>query len=371
MDGTSGLLAYSTSSYKLLIEAGGDYITIYGSWLLGKDNPFCEVIRERIRAQFAQEHAPDSLIAPDELERRFRHFLGMLTREQQQQFDASVELQRAKYQSEFVDRRLVRMRNARTWASPSLESTGFALVPHSSSVSMQDIGHMNPQQCQQYYKELTAVAKRLVSPQGAGQVHAFCGSHVIRRESNQGTGNADDPLVYVHNDFTDGYRGAVLSAFDSEADEDVAAAGFHPGLESVPAMKAAGLDSRTLGRSRVLVLNMWRGVVDVVKRMPLALCDVRSVRPGDLFQERLAPHSDELKTCGALFSPQHRWCYFPDATPQELIVFKTYDSAMNPFVPVLHTAFDDPLYPEGTAPSRVSCEARVLVVVAPDLESKL
>jgi hypothetical protein len=54
--------------------------------------------------------------------------------------------------------------------------------------------------------------------------------------------------------------------------------------------------------------------------------------------------------------------YFPQLTPDELLVFKTYDSALHPFTPALHAAFDDPTCPTGE-PARVSCEARVLVVI--------
>jgi hypothetical protein len=51
-------------------------------------------------------------------------------------------------------------------------------------------------------------------------------------------------------------------------------------------------------------------------------------------------------------------------TPTELLVFKTYDSALHPFTPTLHAAFDDPECP-ADEPKRVSCEARLLLVITP------
>ena len=43
----------------------------------------------------------------------------------------------------------------------------------------------------------------------------------------------------------------------------------------------------------------------------------------------------------------------------EVLVFKTYDSEMDPFIPTLHSAFDDPDCP-ADAPPRESIEARAI-----------
>jgi hypothetical protein len=60
-------------------------------------------------------------------------------------------------------------------------------------------------------------------------------------------------------------------------------------------------------------------------------------------------------------NPAHRWCYFKDMTPDEVLVFKTADSDKSRAHHVPHTAFSDPTCPAGTPP-RGSLEARVLTV---------
>ena len=59
-------------------------------------------------------------------------------------------------------------------------------------------------------------------------------------------------------------------------------------------------------------------------------------------------------------NPAHRWHYVPEFTSQELMVFKTYDSEMDPFVPTMHSAFE---LHEADAPARESCEARVICLM--------
>ena len=53
----------------------------------------------------------------------------------------------------------------------------------------------------------------------------------------------------------------------------------------------------------------------------------------------------------------------------EVLMILTYDSAMTPFVPTLHTSFSVPGMPED-APARRSCEARVLCLL-PNEAAKL
>jgi len=360
---TVAVLVYSARNYKQAIEAGSDYASIYRTWILGDRNPFCEAIRAHIRADLGRD---GSLLDEDEVEMRFWNVVKSLKSDQRQELEQSIELRRRVYLSTFMDLREVRVSNAREWPEVGLASTGFCVVGHRSAVI--DVLHkeMNEWQAQEYYKELKILAKQLIQPQGfAGRVHTFCNSHVIRAEA-EGKSNAEHPLCYVHNDFSGDYADAAITAFETQTEEDVDVSGFHPALESTSEMKEAGLSSDILKRSRIVVLNMWRPAA-TVQRMPLALCDMRSVHPEDLFLERLAPGADELKTCGALFNSVHNWGYFADVTPDELIVFTTYDSHKQPFTPVLHTAFEDPRFSaNGNTPPRVSCEVRVLCIVVED-----
>ena len=59
------------------------------------------------------------------------------------------------------------------------------------------------------------------------------------------------------------------------------------------------------------------------------------------------------------FNPQHRWYYAPLMQPDEVLVFKLFDSDRNRVQWTGHTAFDDPTAAQG-APPRESIEIRTI-----------
>lgn len=113
---------------------------------------------------------------------------------------------------------------------------------------------------------------------------------------------------------------------------------------------------------RHCIVNVWRSIKGPVLDTPLALCDARSVKAGDLVHAELryAHRSGEIYL--ATHSPAHRWWYFSAMDRHEALVFKQYDSQLggvSRFTP--HAAFDHPEMP-ADAPLRESIEARCLVV---------
>ena len=112
--------------------------------------------------------------------------------------------------------------------------------------------------------------------------------------------------------------------------------------------------------------NMWRPITPPPQDYPLAVCDARSIRPGDgitVVAETVTRTAGAFSfdTTGYLHNPDHRWCYFSQMTPEEVLVFITHDS--DPARPhqVAHTAFLDPKCPPGT-PTRGSGEMRAFAV---------
>ena len=100
--------------------------------------------------------------------------------------------------------------------------------------------------------------------------------------------------------------------------------------------------------------NMWRAITLPPQDYPLALCDARTIGPGDAVT--VVAHTEtrtngafSFDTRGYLANPAHRWCYFRDMTPDEVVVFKTHDSDPDRAHQVAHTAFLDPGCPSGTA----------------------
>jgi len=95
-----------------------------------------------------------------------------------------------------------------------------------------------------------------------------------------------------------------------------------------------------------------------VRSAPLALCDARTISADDLVTTELRLPHGVGESYSVLFSPGHRWFYFPEMSDEEAIVIKGFDSACDGrarFVP--HSAFDLPA-PEGVP--RASIEVHAL-----------
>ena len=96
------------------------------------------------------------------------------------------------------------------------------------------------------------------------------------------------------------------------------------------------------------------------------MCDARTIRPDHevpVVAVTAYRGGGELafETTGYLHDPDHRWCWFPDMTPDEVLVFKTHDSDPHRAHRVAHSAFTDPSCPPGT-PTRASVEIRALAL---------
>lgn len=121
---------------------------------------------------------------------------------------------------------------------------------------------------------------------------------------------------------------------------------------------------RTL--TRFVHYNIWRVLSPPPQDVPLAVCDARSVQAKDLILADAifdSPDQPEWSFEGLVIAhnPSHRWCWFPDMTRDEALVFKTHDSDTTRAHCVPHVAFDSPECPAGAAP-RVSIEMRALAL---------
>jgi hypothetical protein len=106
--------------------------------------------------------------------------------------------------------------------------------------------------------------------------------------------------------------------------------------------------------------NVWRAFSGAPQDVPLALCDAQSVVAADLLPADAifdAPDQAEwgFESWLIAHNPNHRWHWFSNMTRDEVIIFKTSDSAFGNAVP--HVAFDNPHAPSDCAP-RASIEMR-------------
>jgi hypothetical protein len=116
------------------------------------------------------------------------------------------------------------------------------------------------------------------------------------------------------------------------------------------------------GLARFAHLNVWRVISPPPQDVPLAVCDAGSISAHDLIAADAVfdtPGQPEWSFEGLVFAhnPAHRWHWFPDMSRDEVLVFKTHDSARERAHCVPHVAFDNPSC--GTdAPPRASIEMR-------------
>jgi hypothetical protein len=235
----------------------------------------------------------------------------------------------------------VTIRNARIAGPFTLDAHGFELGHYPSDVTDWE-GNYGPQSA--YAQQVGAIAQAmtgcdLVLPMG-GQV----------RCSGLTSATVQPPAAEAHVDFTTKTANMVAERMYRMARPD--GAGF----------------------SRFICFSLWRVLSPPPQDMPLALCEGGSVRDDegtantkvdvdviptgdDLFVE--IPGEEDM-VAATIFhhSPDHKWWYFPDMTPDEVIFIKFHDSDHTRAWRAPHTAFRDVSRPD--ANERRSMEYRAV-----------
>ena len=123
---------------------------------------------------------------------------------------------------------------------------------------------------------------------------------------------------------------------------------------------------------RAALINVWRPIRGPVQDVPLAVCDARSTSLEDFVETDIdhfaendlsrPSHSGQIYS--VRYNPGHRWYYAKDMQPNEVWVFKGYDSlaGVARFTP--HTGFNNHDCPPKFLP-RESIEVRTVVVYPP------
>jgi hypothetical protein len=238
--------------------------------------------------------------------------------------------------------RTVRITNARSLES-DLDHEGFTLVPHASSIVDFDLIQDDPGVDQSYIDEMTELLARVT---GASKVFMLG-----RGKKRYGEG-AKSKLAALSN--------AKPARYPHADNTDASATGL---VEMVGAFVD---DIDLTGYSRYALYNMWRAVSAPPQDFPLAVCDARTVAPLDevaVTAITVEKDTGEIThdTTGYLYNPAHRWYYYQDMTPEEVLVFKAHDTDPRRSIRVPHSAFTDPTCPVGV-PTRASVEMRGLAL---------
>ena len=213
----------------------------------------------------------------------------------------------------------------------TLEENGFEFVDHETAVEdFFDADELKSV----YYPEIERLVKDRT---GARRVLIF--DHTLRSgdEATRQEKLVREPVKSVHNDYT-----------EWSAPQRV--------RDLLPADEAEVLLER-----RFAIVQVWRPIRHPIQSDPLAICDARTLAPGDLIAaERRYP--DRVgETYRISYNPDHRWYYFPNMRRNEALVFKVFDSEKDGRARfTAHTAFDDPTSAPD-APRRESIEMRLLV----------
>jgi hypothetical protein len=185
-----------------------------------------------------------------------------------------------------------------------------------------------------YYPE----AERLVA-QHTGATRVVIFDHTIRRRhwgaEDRTSGLPRQPATRVHNDYTEWSAPQRIS--DLMGDEaDV-----------------------LIGR-RYEFINVWRPIRGPLRDAPLAMCDARSVSPGDMIASDLIYRDRKGEIYLMQHNPKQRWYYVPEMRADEVLLLKCYDSAHDGRAVLSpHGAFEDPTAPADVLP-RESIELRTI-----------
>ena len=225
----------------------------------------------------------------------------------------------------------------------NLNTHGFAYVHHRSEAATRaelrdqnlTLQSVHSDINERYQREVAAYLQQLT---GAREVIAQTSGLLVRSSNRAKKKSWAAPATFVHLDFT----------------EDSADKFLHWSLEET------ALSIKPY--RRYMVFQTWRVISGAPQDSTLAICDGRSAsgtdaivmdsvigprdKPGAFFESRLC-----------LANPAHRWYFLSDMQPDDLLIFKGFDSDIPHSMNAMHTAFDCPTGTDEVIP-RVSVEAR-------------
>ncbi|KAN0099275.1 putative CmcJ-like methyltransferase [Hyaloscypha variabilis] len=115
------------------------------------------------------------------------------------------------------------------------------------------------------------------------------------------------------------------------------------------------------------IINIWKPLRGPLYDWPLAMCDPATVDyDHDIMSADLLWPDEVVENCMVFHNPCHKWYYFSGQTPSELLIFRQMDSTMVENNGVPHTAFQNPLTPDGDSP-RESMEVQAVLFFDPEI----
>lgn len=182
----------------------------------------------------------------------------------------------------------------------SLDTTGFQpFFAPTSFDSELFLANNNETTIALYYKEVENILQQVT---GADKIIIF--DHTFRKHSPAcpETPLQREPVLRVHVDQT------PVSSYDRIR--------YH-------------VEDQYRNFKRFQIINVWRPIQNVVYDYPLALADFRTV---DVLEDLVAtelrypPWLRDRETFAVKWNPKHKWYYWSHMQPEEVFMFKCYDS---------------------------------------------
>jgi hypothetical protein len=228
-----------------------------------------------------------------------------------------------------------------------MEDTGFSFIKHASEVAeepalfeqnLKDYHHTSSGVSARYEAELCDFLKEMT---GAREMFAQLGGLLTRSSLRAEKKGWARPAYHVHLDFT-------AQAAQQLLDQTLAA----HGRELKP-------------YNRHVLYQTWRAVSPGPQDNTLAICDGSSVpfSDGVVVDSIIGPEEvpgNRFESRMSKYNPDHRWYYLSDMEPDDVLLFKGFDSATPEAMNAMHSSFDNPLGEAGTP--RRSIEARFIAI---------
>jgi hypothetical protein len=236
----------------------------------------------------------------------------------------------APHQGNFEEK-IVAMENGRNGTEQfSLDRQGFQLLKHASKT----VDYFDDSQIANVYNN--EIEKLVMESTGAARVEVFDNTRRASSEATRKQKQVREQAATIHNDYTDYSAPKRLR-------------------EILPA------EADSLLQRRYAIVNVWQSIAGMVENYPLTLCDVESMDVADLVAVKRQAKDRIGEIQFATFNPNHRWVYFPKMKMDEVLMFKTFDSAKDGRARfTIHSSFEDPTAPKD-APVRESIETRCFV----------
>ena len=226
---------------------------------------------------------------------------------------------------------------------------GFVLLEHASQVVDWDVDTLAPDSplSKVYFPEIESLVRRQLFPRR--HLDVWQGPPIRR-----GPGTANPT-----------YAGGVHQDFGLTPDD------FQETMEAFTSPEIGRFWRDRFDRDDVagmIAIDFWRpvGMSGPLRHMPLCVSDASTIRVEDVVPLGLvdfAPSGLPTNQSGLRYHPDQRWYYYPDMTPNEVLVFKQFEfwkDAPGPHSSCFHTAFELPGQRPDVEP-RQSSEHRVMV----------